>query len=272
MSQGRQDSVARILGVAAGVCLVCSIVVSTASVALRPAQEANRELDRKRNILVAAGMLEEGETRNAAGAGIEALFSEFEPRVVDLRTGEFTDREPSEFDQLAAARDPDASRPLSDAEDTATISRIENHALVYLRRDGSGAIDQLVLPIRGYGLWGTLYGYLVLEGDLRTVAGVGFYEHKETPGLGGEVENPAWKAQWVGVKIYDDEWQPRFEVTKAPAPEGSPLAQYEVDALSGATLTSRGVENLVNFWAGDLGYGPMIARLRSQEDVRHVDS
>lgn len=269
MSQGRQDSVLRVLGVAAAVCLVCSVVVSTAAVALRPAQEANRELDRKRNILVAAGMLDEGQTRNAAGADIEALFTEFEPRVVDLRTGAFTDRDPDSFDQLAAARDPGESTILTAAQDIATLSRREDHALIYLRRDDAGAIRQLVLPVRGYGLWGTLYGYLVLEGDLRTIAGIGFYEHQETPGLGGEVDNPSWKAEWVGKKIYDDRWQPSFEVTKSPAPEGSPQADYEVDALSGATLTSRGVENLINFWAGEMGYGPMIARLR-QEGSGHV--
>lgn len=265
MSQGKQETVGRVIGVAMAVCLVCSIVVSGAAVTLRPAQATNKELDRKRNILVAAGMLEEGRTQNSAGRGIDDLFGDFEARVVDLQSGEFVeDVDPSEFDQLRAARDPERSRALSDAEDTATISRLEQRALVYLTRESDGDIDKLVLPIRGYGLWGTLFGYLVLDGDLRTVAGVSFYEHKETPGLGGEVENPQWKASWQGVKVYDDSWEPRFEVTKSPAPDGTPAAQYEVDALSGATLTSRGVQNLVNFWVGDLGFGPMIDRLRQQ--------
>lgn len=265
MSQGKKETVGRVIGVAMAVCLVCSIIVSGAAVALRPAQAANKELDRKRNILVAAGMLEEGRTQAGDGRGINDLFGDFEARVVDLRSGEFVDDiDPSSYDQLAAAKDPDRSRALADAEDTATISRLEARALVYLTRESDGDVDKLVLPIRGYGLWGTLFGYLVLEGDLRTVAGVSFYEHKETPGLGGEVENPAWKAKWQGVHVYGDDFEPRFEVTKTPSPKGTEAAQYEVDALSGATLTSRGVENLVNFWVGDLGFGPMIDRLRQQ--------
>ena len=261
MSQSR-DSITNVLLIAVSVCLVCSILVSGAAVALKPAQQANEELNRKQNVLVAAGLLEEGRTEDDRGRGIEEIFADFEQRVVNLRTGEYAeDMDPSAFDQLRAARDPSSSRALSADEDIATIKRLEEYGVVYLKRDEAGAVETAVIPIRGYGLWGTLYGFLALEGDFETVAGIGFYQHQETPGLGGEVENPNWKATWQGKELYED-GEPAIELTKSLAPADSPAREHQIDMLSGATMTSRGVENLVNFWVGDLGYGEYLKSMR----------
>jgi Na+-transporting NADH:ubiquinone oxidoreductase subunit C len=258
-----KEGLANVLLVAIAVCLVCSIVVSTAAVVLKPQQQLNQELDQKQNILRAAGMLPEGSNVDAEGRGIEELFSQFEVRAVDLRTGEFTDAvDPQAYDPIKAAKDPERSRDLSDAEDIATLGRRENISLVYIR-EKDGQIDRLVIPVRGYGLWGTLFGYLALEGDLKTVAGLGFYSQKETPGLGGEVDNPVWKAQWPGVALYDSSGEPAVRLVKSRSPEGSDASRYEVDALSGATLTTRGVQNLVRFWTGELGFGPFLDNLKS---------
>jgi Na+-transporting NADH:ubiquinone oxidoreductase subunit C len=258
-----KEGLANVLLVAIAVCLVCSIVVSTAAVMLKPQQRLNQELDQKQNILRAAGMLPEGSNVDPQGRSIEELFSQFEVRAVDLGTGEFTDAvNPQEYDPIKAAKDPQRSRDLSDAEDIATLGRRENISLVYIR-ETDGEIDKLVIPVRGYGLWGTLFGYLALEGDLETVAGLGFYSQKETPGLGGEVDNPVWKAQWPGVSLYNVSGDPAVRLVKSRSPEGSEAAQYEVDALSGATLTTRGVENLVRFWTGELGFGPFLDNLKS---------
>jgi Na+-transporting NADH:ubiquinone oxidoreductase subunit C len=123
----------------------------------------------------------------------------------------------------------------------------------------------VVLPIHGYGLWGTLYGFLSLEGDGNTVIGLGFYEHKETPGLGAEVDNPKWKAIWPGKKVYDDQGEVAVQVVKGGVDKASDEAIHQVDGLSGATLTSRGVENLLRFWLGDEGFGPFLAKLRAGE-------
>jgi Na+-transporting NADH:ubiquinone oxidoreductase subunit C len=185
-------------------------------------------------------------------------------RAVDLDSGRYVDTvDVARYEPVKASRDPQASRRLTSEEDVATIIRRENVSLVYLRsRDG--VLDKVVLPVRGYGLWGTLYGYLALEGDLETVAGIGFYEQKETPGLGGEVDNPAWKALWPGVRVFDADGEPAVTLVKTRSAEGSVAAAHEVDALSGATLTSRGVENLVNFWTGELGFGPYLDRLRQR--------
>ena len=127
-----------------------------------------------------------------------------------------------------------------------------------------GELDKIILPVRGAGLWSTLYGFLALENDLNTVAGLGFYEHGETPGLGGEVDNPKWKALWPGKEVYDD-GQVAIELIKGSVDASTRNAENKVDGLSGATLTSRGVSNLVQFWMGDNGYKLFLKNLRAGE-------
>lgn len=253
-----KNSVRHTLIFAIAISLICSIMVSASAVILANRQAANVLLDQRRNILVAAGVLAEGESQNAVGMGIHEIFeAEFEQRIIDLTTGRFvTDIDsPADYDQLKAARQPDASTRLTPAQDIALLLRRENKASLYIRRASDGSVNKVVLPVRGYGLWGTLYGYLALEGDYRTVAGLGFYAHKETPGLGGEVDNPRWKAQWPGKLIYDNKGAPAIRLLK-----GAAHGKHDIDALAGATLTSRGVENLVRFWTGELGFGPFLQR------------
>ena len=94
--------------------------------------------------------------------------------------------------------------PASRAQDEAGIGRRARYAPVYLVFE-EDALQQAILPVHGYGLWSTMYGYLSLESDLNTVAGITFYDHAETPGLGGEIDNPRWQSRWVGKKIYGDD-------------------------------------------------------------------
>ncbi|RLQ23100.1 Na(+)-translocating NADH-quinone reductase subunit C [Seongchinamella sediminis] len=252
------DSISKTLIVAFSLCIVCSVIVSTAAVVLKPAQEANQSLDRKRNILSAAGMLEEG-------SSVEEQFAKIETRVVDLRTGQFTDAvDPASYDQRAASKDPSMSDKLSTDEDIAKVFRREHYALVYLAEDAQGDIGKIILPIRGYGLWGTLYGFIALQGDANTVAGIGFYEHKETPGLGGEVDNPRWKSLWDGKQVYKD-GDIELTVIKGTVDPAMKNSEYKVDGMAGATLTTRGVSNLVQFWLGESGFEPFLNNLKSGE-------
>ena len=263
MASFNKDSLSNTFMVAFAVCLVCSIVVSGIAVALKPLQQLNKELDQKQNILRAAGMLPENSTVDDQGRGVDELFAEFSVHVVNLDTGEYVDGvDPSTFDPIKAAKDPSMSTALSSDQDSATLRRRENVSMVYIKRV-DGELDKLVIPVRGYGLWGTLFGYLALDADLQTISGLGFYTHKETPGLGGEVDNPRWKATWPGVHLFKDDGQPGVRLVKSRSAESDPKSAFEVDALSGATFTTRGVENLVNFWTGELGFGPYIARLKA---------
>ena len=252
------EGLGRILTVALGLCLVCSVVVSTAAVVLKPAQQANKTLDLKRNILRAAGLLD-------PALSVEEQFEQVETRVVSLDEGRFVEGvDPASFDQREAAKDPAKSRAIPGDADPAKLVRREDQALVYLVRDQQGGLDKIILPIRGYGLWSTLYGFMALESDGNTVAGLGFYEHAETPGLGGEVDNPNWKAIWPGKQIYQGE-QVAIQVLKGAVPAGSANAQWQVDGLSGATLTTKGVDNLVRYWMGAQGFKPLLENLRRGE-------
>ncbi|MCZ6617351.1 MAG: Na(+)-translocating NADH-quinone reductase subunit C [Gammaproteobacteria bacterium] len=261
MADFNKEGLGNVLLVAVSVCLICSIVVSSAAVLLKPQQQINRELDRKQNVLRAAGMLPTDGSTDSEGRGVDELFKLFRVRAVILGSGEYTDSVDIEsYDQTKASRMTDTSRDLTASEDIATLGRREHVALVYLL-ETEGVLDKVVLPVRGYGLWGTLFGYLAIEGDLETVAGLGFYSHKETPGLGGEVDNPNWKEQWPGVSLFDESGAPAVRLVKTRSAEGSTAATHEIDGLSGATMTSRGVENLVRFWTGELGYGPFLSKL-----------
>ena len=252
------DSMKKTLLVAFSLCIVCSVIVSTAAVLPKPAQEVNKALDRKRNILAAAGMLEEGKS-------VDEQFSAISTRVVDLRSGKFTDEvDPAEYDQLAAASTPSTSTDLSREEDIAGLGRRENFSQVYLVEDPQGDISKIILPVRGPGLWSTLYGFIALEADANTVAGLGFYEHGETPGLGGEVDNPRWKAHWPGKKVYRD-GDVAIGLIKGSVDPSSPKAEWQIDGLAGATLTARGVTNLVQFWLGENGFQPFLNNLKSGE-------
>ena len=224
----------------------------------RQAQEANKTLDRKRNILAAAGMLQEG-------VSVEDQFQQVTARVVDMRTGRFADDvDPDNFDQRKAAKDPAQSDRLTAEQDQAKISRREHYAIVYLVQDGSGEVDKVILPVHGYGLWSTLYGYVALESDGNTVAGLGFYEHAETPGLGGEVDNPRWKAFWPGKQVYKD-GQVELGLIKGSVDPANANAPWQVDGLAGATLTANGVTNLVQFWLGENGFQPFLENLKTGE-------
>jgi Na+-transporting NADH:ubiquinone oxidoreductase subunit C len=252
------DSIKKTLIVAFSLCIVCSVIVSTAAVVLKPAQEVNKTLDRKRNILAAAGMLQEG-------VSVEEQFEQVSARVVDLRTGRFADDvDPDKFDQRKAAKDPASSERLTAEQDLANISRREHYAIVYLVQGAGGEIDKVILPVHGYGLWSTLYGFIALESDANTVAGLGFYEHGETPGLGGEVDNPRWKAFWPGKQVYKD-GQVKIGLIKGSVDPGNAKAPWQIDGLAGATLTANGVTNLVQFWLGENGFQPFLNNLKSGE-------
>jgi Na+-transporting NADH:ubiquinone oxidoreductase subunit C len=111
-------------------------------------------------------------------------------------------------------------------------------------------------------MWSMLYGYIALESDFNTIAGVMFYEQNETPGLGDQIAKPHWQAKWVGKKLYEDTDDVLFHVAEGPVAAGASGAEYQVDALTGATITANAVTALVHYWFGPNGYGPLLERMR----------
>ncbi|MCT4348734.1 MULTISPECIES: Na(+)-translocating NADH-quinone reductase subunit C [Vibrio] len=245
------DSIKKTLFVVIALSLVCSIIVSTAAVVLKPKQQANAVLDQQTKILEVAGI-------ELAG-NIPALYAEnIEPRLVDFATGDFVDGDAAAYDQRKAAKDPAQSIKLSAEDDIAKIIRRANTGTVYLVKDGAET-SKVIIPVHGNGLWSMMYAFVAVETDGNTVSGITYYEQGETPGLGGEVENPTWRAQFVGKKLFDENHKPAIQVVKGGAPQGS---DHGVDGLSGATLTSVGVQHTFDFWLGDMGFGPFLAKVR----------
>lgn len=268
------DSFKKTVAVALALCLVGAIVVSGSAVILRPLQEWNKSKDEKVNILEVAGLYEKG-------MDVDAVFNNIETRIVDLSTGDYSDSQDAKtYDQWKAAKDPALSEAIPAAQDVASIKRKPKFAKVYLVKQ-DGQLKNVILPVSGYGLWSTMFGFIALEADGQTVLGLNLYDQAETPGLGGEVVNPKWKALWKGKKVYNFSGKEVHEsnlsekgqtieigevalgLVKGSVDPSKPGSEYQVDALAGATLTSRGVSNLVQYWMGKEGYGIYLAKLRS---------
>ena len=254
------NTISKTLIVAISLCLVCSALISYSAVELRDLQEANKTLDQQTKILSAAGLLEDGKE-------ISSLFNSIEIKIVDLETGLFnTSINIEDFDESSFSRNPNTSIELTSDADIALLKRRENFQAIYLHYENE-SLKAIILPVRGYGLWGTMKGYLALESDLQTVIGLEFFDHKETPGLGGEIVNPRWKAIWKGKKVYSDSGDVIISVIKGSVDKSNKNAKFQVDGLSGATITSNGVTNLLSFWLGEMGYGPLIKEIRSKESA-----
>ena len=265
-----KDSLVGTVSVAALLCVVCSFVVSFAAVSLRSKQDENKLLDQQKNILDATG-LSTGEygrtTKNLKRDQIDSLGEWISAKLVDLETGEFkeaTEEEIAEYDAKEAAGKDELRIEIADQDpkfDPGEKYREKVAKVYFVKKPGEDRVRQVVLPVYGKGLWSTLRGYLALKSDLKTIQGLTFYEHGETPGLGGEVDNPAWKAQWEGMQLFDAAGAPAVQVYKGPAPNS---AKDGVDGLSGATITSRGVTNLLRYWASEDGYGPFLAKMETE--------
>jgi len=251
------ESIVKTIGVAFAVCLICSLVVSASAVNLRDLQKENKLNDKRIKILQVADIYD-------PSISIAKQFSELESKFIDFNTGlmmdEYNNFNIDDYDQIVVTKDPNLSSKVPTSDDIAIIKNRENVGKIYILRDEIGTIDKLILPIRGYGLWGTLYGYISIEDDFNTVSGIEFYDHKETPGLGAEVDNPKWKAQWKGKKIYKDN-KVNLAVIKGKVEAGDSESTYKIDGLSGATITSRGVTNMVAYWFGESGYSSLLREL-----------
>lgn len=258
----KKDSFGRTLFVVVGLCLVCSIFVSTAAVVLKPTQQENKLLDKQRYILEAANLLGSKNASMSKADILQTYNAHVSAKVVSLASGDFVaGLNGNTFDMDKAARNPATS--FVPQHDVASLKRVADDAVVYLVHDEQGKLSSVILPIKGYGLWSTMYAFLALDPDMNTIQNLVYYDFSgsgETPGLGGEVQNPKWIAKWHGKKLFDKEGKLAITITKNPA-----LAQteYGVDALSGATLTSNGVQYSLEFWLGSEGFGRFIDKARN---------
>lgn len=242
-----------IVGFALAICLVCSLAVSSTAVALKDLQEANKKLDMQTQILRVAGLITADDSPTAEEA--EALFADVETIRINTKTGEVIG--PADIDPnpiIKAAKDSNLSTATtSAAAKSARLKRMPNE-LTVMKVNAEGN-ECYVFLLWGNGLWSTMYGYLALETDLQTVKGITFYQHGETPGLGGEIDNPVWQARWIGKKVYNEAGQAALTVTKGGQAKD---LNHQVDGISGATITSVAVGYTALTWLGEEGYGNFI--------------
>ena len=233
MAKFNKDSVSGTVTVVVLLSLVCSIVVSGAAVALRSKQDEQKALDVQRNILTVAGLMKED---NASV--IKDTYNKFiEPRLVDLQSGDYVQasaEEINKFEPKDAVKDPAKSQAIPAEADKAGIKVRANQARVYLVKDEQGNVTQVVLPMYGRGLWSTMYGFVSVAPDANTIKGITYYEQGNQK-----------------FKIY----------------KGSSAADKEhgVDGLSGATLTSNGVQGSFDYWFSQNGFGPFLAKFKAGE-------
>lgn len=249
-----KDSVARTFIVVFVLCLVCSIVVAGSAVGLKSTQQTQIMLDKQRNILDVAGLL----TPSMPANEIDAVYKKFiRAKMVDLKTGQMTDST-AKYDLNDELRSDETSIALSPEEDLAKIRRRANSAEIYLVQNEQGETSKIVLPVYGSGLWSVMYAFIAIDVDGITSEGITYYQHGETPGLGGEVDNPQWRKQWIGKKLFNKEGMPAIKIVRS----GSTDSPYGIDGLSGATLTSNGIQHMFDFWLGDNGFGPFLKTVR----------
>lgn len=233
----------KVIGFAAIVCVVCSLLISGASASLKGRQDRNIELDRKFNVLKAFGHTVENEKgkRTISDDDIDDDFAAYISEVIVDRDGKVLDG-------------------VTSADLTKDDKKEKTRLPLYLWTE-DGEVTRYAFPISGYGLWSTIYGYMALERDLATIIGVTFFKHNETPGLGGECSEPWFMEQFAEKRVHDGSAPHTFEVVKggvaAKYPEGN---DHAVDGISAATITSNGIQSFIN---GDLAlYEPYFANLR----------
>lgn len=266
----RKNSFKNTLRVVLGVSLICSLLVSATAILLQPKQRQNQRLDRIGNILIVADLYE-------PGIDIEAVYQKnIVPQMIALDSGDVV--APERFDEIlnieafdiqTLSADLRYSASVPPQYDKAKLKQRPRYMVVY-RVEADRRLQKLILPIYGRGLWSTLYGFIALDKDLRTITGITFYEHKETPGLGGEVDNRQWKNSWKGKQAFDDLGRVIIEVARGEVEPDSGDADHQVSGLSGATITSRGVNNLVRYWLGEHGYGPYLNALEQARKQKNL--
>ncbi|MAT56609.1 MAG: Na(+)-translocating NADH-quinone reductase subunit C [Ignavibacteriae bacterium] len=260
------DSTKKTIQVALGICLVCSILVSSAAVSLSSRQAENKQVDKIKNILAAGGIdYTNQDPQQLYNDKIKAVTVELESgKIIDDPKEKSDLLVPKNFDIKKVSNVPELSESIPSSEDIAGIKRKPSYMTVYEVVDQSGNIQKYIFPVHGKGLWSTMYGFISLDNKLKTVEGITFYEHGETPGLGGEVDNPNWKASWKGKKAFNEEGEFIIEVLKGKVDPSNPNANHQIDGLSGSTLTTRGLDNLMKYWLGENGYGPFIDKVREE--------
>lgn len=246
------ESRAKTVVVAFLVSAICALMVSGATVLLRPIQAANRAAEQQARIeALVAGIPGMADLLAQAGGSLSTV-------VIDLDRGAAA-REVTPQTLDAALEDNANWRQLAPGEDLAGIGRRPDYSQVFLLRQDD-RVSLVLLPMYAQGYNDVIQAMLALHGDMTTVAGFAVLGQSETPGLGGRIEEPSWLSRFAGRRVADASGDVRFAVARGPA-----STEYEVDGITGATRTGNAVTGMIRFWTGPLGYGPFLDAIRRGE-------
>ena len=201
--------------------IVVALGLALTSISLKDRQQRNIELEKKQNILASFGI--QG-TRDEA----EKLYDQYIKEAFAVNyEGEKLDN----IDAFNVSLEEEQRKPVEE--------RI--YPVYEAEKDGKTIY---IFPVRGKGLWGPIWGYVALEDDFNTIYGVTFDHKSETPGLGAEITTDAFKSQFVGKKLFDDAHKFTSVVVMKHG-KADPNDPHQVDGLSGATLTSKGLSDML---------------------------
>lgn len=233
---------------------VCAVLVTGATVLLRPVQAQNRALEQQARL---EGLLAEipGLSQILAASDEMALSTV----VVDLRRARAAQDVTPETLPGALA-DSTNWTALTPQEDVANLGSRADLKQIYLLRGPEDRVELAILPVSSTGYGGPIEAMIAIGEDMNTVAGLAVTAHNETPGLGARIDEPAWRQQFAGKRIADDTGTVRLSVAR-----GAATTEYEVDAITGATRTSNAMARMLEFWLGPSGYGPLLSAIRRGE-------
>ena len=231
-------------------CVVSGVLLSLASLGLKETQQLNIKVDKQKSVLQAAGLYQTGDSKDKITGWFEGDNPTVKAFLIETESGELHD--------AIAVED--------------YLKKPKNYSGISVIYECNKAGEEsYILPIVGKGLWGKMYGYLALAKDGNNILGIRFYDHKETPGLGAKITEASFENQFkTGKKLLiekDGDWIERFQgiqVLKGSKVESKPEAEqaYLIDGISGATITSVGVQGILEDYIRNT-YGEFLKKRKS---------
>jgi len=222
------------------VTMILAFILSSAYSSLEDITNSNIQADIKKNILSSLGFAPSNKAPWTT-ENVEQIFKEsIVSFVVDKSGNVIPGKLPQDIDP-----------------------KVDTELYPLYKKIVDGKVDGFAIPISGKGLWGTMYGYFAIESDGATAKGITFYKHIETPGLGAEVDKPWFQQNFVGKRFIDNDGNLiGIQTIKGKVDESSDEAYHQVDGITGATMTSRGLNE---FLLKDLKfYNPYFEQIRKK--------
>ncbi len=206
--------------------VLVAAVLAIASITLKPFQQKNVEVEKKQSILRSVQKATDVKNAKNKAQYIEDEYAKYITESIIVNSlGARVDG-----DAFGVSLEEEVAKPVADRK-----------LPVFVCTDDDGT-KKYILPVRGTGLWGPLWGYVALQDDYSTICGVVFDHKGETPGLGAEISTSAFQEQFVGKQIFEASTFTSIKVVKGGGTQGK---QHEVDAISGGTITSQGLEAML---------------------------